>query len=222
MSRAFSSSINDVHPLLTMVADSQLVLDVKHKLHVLYEAITETDKHFYPQFCADLRKCSDMFYHMESVMNGYAGYTDMYMRRDISHEQAMKIIRGDLLSLLTSINKNTYTKPDPADRMTRAFEDLLSYIEQNLTPLSTRPPAPTVNPRPHQSTAPPPPMSPELTPWQRAVEQRLSALEAKSKSTSWNPFLRPPASQLNPVTSLLQQLTDLTSPPAGVGIGTIL
>ena len=211
MSRAFSSSINDVHPLLTMVADSQLVLDVKHKLYGLYEAITETDKHKYPLFCADLRKCSDMFYHMESVMNGYDGYTDMYMRRDISHEQAMKIIRGDLLSLLTSINKNTYTKPDRADRMTHAFEDLLSYIEQNPTPQSTRPPAPTVNPRPHQSTAPPPPMSPELTPWQRAVEQRLSALEAKSKSTSWYPFRSsPPASQLNPVTSLLQQLTDLT------------
>ena len=48
--------------MLTMVSDSQLVLDVKHKLYGLYEAITETDKHKYPLFCADLRKCSDMFY----------------------------------------------------------------------------------------------------------------------------------------------------------------
>ena len=143
----------------TMPSNREIVERVENGLEYLWKGLSKT---FTAEFSGLIERCMEMFYTLEWTQSGYE-YIQMYTKKKMPGEEAMQVIKEDLLPLL---RKASDIQPANASKEFRKeFHKLLEYIEtevDNKSPLIITPEA--------------------LTPWQQEVILRLSNLEANVSS----------------------------------------
>jgi len=142
-----------------MPSNREIVEYVENGVQYLWNGISNT---FSAEFSGLIKQCMEMFYTLEWTRSGYENI-QVYTKKKMPSEEAMQVIKEDLLPLLRKAHDIQPANASKDFRVT--FHRLLEYIESEVdyhSPLITTPEA--------------------LTPWQQAVILRLSNLEASVSS----------------------------------------